>query len=300
MISVIIPSRNESIGLWATVASARSDLESPGSKFEIIVVANGEFTDTAKLIAHEKMADVVFSGADSPQGARHIGMERARGRVCFFLDSHVIVPPGFFHCMMCDMDAVGADVMHSPHRFLSRTSYGFRVGWDEYLWSTETVREAPNKVAPWKVAVMGHGAMAVRRSSYFDVGGYWPALKGFGGEETQFNLKMWLSGKTCWATPNTHHWHYLPSRIRHDESMFRDRDFVRNFLMINYAYGGMGQMLKAHRSFRILHWQFEDLYQDLMEEVPRMPEVKRERDSIPGRKGVSWLRQWFDENGVLN
>lgn len=41
-LSVVVPSRNETIGLWATVISAKSDLEASGIEHEIIVRENSD------------------------------------------------------------------------------------------------------------------------------------------------------------------------------------------------------------------------------------------------------------------
>ena len=303
MISIIIPSRNESSALWATIASARADLETSPLEWEIIAVVSQPFPPLVYHIAREDMATVVFADALSPQAARHEGVARSKGETIFFLDAHVIVPDGFFCQMLGDMKRTGAAMMHSPHRFLGRTAYGFRVGWDEYLWSTETIREAPAGSNPYKVAIMGHGACAIRRDAYLKAGGYWQELKGFGGEETQLNLKLWLMGMQCWATPRTHHWHYLPQGERHNETLFRDRDFVRNYLMIAAAYAGVNQVISSYDALRRLHWGGENLYPEIVAPILASDAVNKERKFIEEHgkyKSIDALREMFVREGVVN
>lgn len=304
MISVIIPSRNEDVALWATVASARADLETSGLEYEILVVLNGEYPQLGVQANIEKFFQPVFAGEhiDSPHSARHLGVNYAHGDTFFFLDAHVVLPSGFFRQVLADMAETGADIMHVPHRYLSRACYGYRTAWNEYAWGAELIREAPSD-APYRIAQMGHGAFAMRAETYYRIGGYWLALRGFGGEEPQLDLKTWMMGGSCWVTPRTYHWHYLPPGVRHTDNLFRDRNFVRNFLLLAAAYGEPGRIDAFYKAFILLHWQFQDLMPGLKEEVLADPSVAAERRFIAERakyKDLAELKAMFDREGVIN
>lgn len=252
-ISVIIPSRGERELLWATYAAARADLEASGLDFEIVPVINGpKVSDIAGLLHQSGEVNCIFAGegVDSPQAARNLGAQHASGEVLFFLDSHVIVAPGFFWQMLSDMRGYDADLLHSPHRFLGKAFYGFRVDWDGLLWSKETLYAPQNGALPFPIALAGHGACCVRRKAFETVDRYWKELKGFGGEETQLNLALWMCGFSCWMTPRTHHWHWLPGAERHGPEMFTSENFILNFLHLAYVFGGARQIDLAQKALR--------------------------------------------------
>ncbi len=250
-VSVVIPSRNEDAMLWATVVSAHESLQAARVSYEIIPVVNGPSPQIAALMHRAKLAKVYCSDASSPQAARHVGAIAAKGCWLFFLDAHCIVPQNFFLEMLNTLDRSGATLLHSPHRFLGKTFYGFTVDWDGTLWAKDTIDVPPTDQRSFEIAVAGHGAIGMLRHVYWKTGGYWQALRGFGGEETQLNLKMWLLGKRCAMATRTHHWHWLPPQGRHDESMFRDPDFIRNHLMIAEAYGGSDQLRRTRDALEI-------------------------------------------------
>lgn len=287
--------------LWSTVASAVEALQYSELSYEIIVVADGTAPDIAAYLHRSKLCSVIYANAGSPQAARHIGACEAQGDVLFFADAHVLFPEGFFWDVLEDMRKTCADLMHTPHRFLGNTFYGFHVDWNGYLWSAQNVNGPVTE--SFKIAVAGHGAFAIRKDSYLKAGGYWQALKGFGGEETQLNFKLWLMGMTCWMTARTYHWHWMPPAGRHTDAMFRDKDFVRNFLMVAAAYGGPEQLERSYRAFVLQHWEFKKLYHELMSEVWCSNAVCEERAFIAEHcnyETVHGLREMFIREGVVN
>lgn len=313
MISVIIPCHSTpekadgvSKELWFTVASIISVLEHSEIEYEIIVVLNGAYPVVASLLHEQGRAKAIFAGPayESPQAARHLGLERTSGDVVFFLDAHVVIPPDFFRQVLSDMDEVGADFMGTGHRWLGPTWYGAKVAWDEYLWSHETTSVQPcGNGKLWRAALHPHGAFAVRRESYDRAGGYWQALKGFGGEESQLCFKFWMMGLSCWVTPRTYHWHYLLPGGRRDGSLFRDENFARNFLLVAAAYGGDEQFERSYNSMKILHWANEEPFPMMRQQVLCGKELRAEREMIAREakyKSLAELREFFNETGVMN
>jgi hypothetical protein len=313
LISVVIPCRTtpqtaEHVDeqLWYTASAAISSLEASKIDYEIVAVMNGPYPITSPAFPQQKNMRVVYAGnhVESPQAARHMGTCETRGETIFFIDSHVLVPPGFFRTVLDEMDETGADFMGTGHRYLSGTHYGCRVAWDEYLWVNKVYNAPPlGPNVPWRAAIHPHGAFAVKRCSYNYAGGYWRALRGWGGEETQLCLKFWMLGLSCWATPRTYHWHWLPTGSRRGPEVFQEERFARNFMMIAAAYGGDDVVRRAYRSFQILYWRNEDRYPKMMNEVTSSLETTIERERIAERgkfSSTAELRRWFDETGVIN
>lgn len=312
MISVVIPchatrANAAAVGqqLWYTVASVISALEQSGIAAEIIVVANGEHPDQAKLMHAAESCRVYFCGKDidSPQSARHFGFLAARGEILFSLDAHVIVPSNFFRQILDDMADTGADFMGAAYRSMLPKTYANRVDWGAYLWGGESIFEPPRGDNPFKTAVHPHGAFAITRNAYFGVGGYWRALRGFGGEESQLCFKLWLMGRTCWATPRTHHWHWLtPLETRHPE-VFASESYARNFLMVAAAYSDERQVRDSYFALQMFHWgnvsKFPMLVQDVLADHDAF--VERSAVFAAGKyENLRQLREMFNAEGVLN
>jgi glycosyltransferase involved in cell wall biosynthesis len=307
MISLVIPSRGESLGLWATVASAKSDLLASGEPFEIIAVVNGEPPGIASWMLREDFCRIIYSAASSPQEARHQGLLQAKSDFVFFADAHCVFPPRWFLSMREEADRSGTDAIFGGTRFLSGATYGMRLGWREYLWGSDVIYEKHLKAhsgeLPAPIAIIGHGAFGIRKRAYLESGGYWLALRGFGGEETQLNLKLWMMSFRCHVTPRCYHWHYSMPGERRGPELFNGRQFVRNFLMIAAAYGGPERVQKSHHSFCVHYWKNEDLYPGICEEVLSDPAVAEERAFVDANcryKNLEELRAMFDAEGVIH
>src|SRR5690242_5552091 len=120
LISVVIPARGAAIEPWFTVSCCLMDLESHDPEdYEIIVVFNGEAPPKGWVLHNHPCVKYAFAGAtvDSPQAARAMGFEMSSGETVFFLDSHVLMPSGFFDGVLRDMYDSGADFMGVAARF---------------------------------------------------------------------------------------------------------------------------------------------------------------------------------------
>lgn len=305
MLSLVIPSRGEAQGLWSTVASAHDALKATGEQYEIWAVVNGKVPDLATWMFHEGTCNVLWSGADSPQMARDQGLKQSRGEFVFFADAHCVFPRDYFSILLEDAERTKADAIFGGTRFCSNPTYGMKVGWNEYLWGQDVVYKKhidERGDGPAPIGIIGHGAFGIRRKAYMDAGGYWLALHGFGGEETQFNFKLWMMGFRCFVTPRVYHWHYLPFGERHGFDIHSNRDFVRNFLMIAAAYGGEQRVRESYNAFQAYYWQGKALHPELPAEVLAAEEVAAERAFIREHavyKDLNALREMFVREGVI-
>jgi hypothetical protein len=220
----------------------------------------------------------------------------------FFLDAHVVVPPGMFSDVSEDMESSGADFMGIGHRFDGGQVYASRCDFDDYMWSRFCETERPS-MGPFRVATYPHGAFAVRRESYKKAGGYWMEQRGYGGEEVSLCLKFWLMGMQCWATPRTYHWHWLPPGVRHNASLFEDYNFVRNFLLVAAAYGDEDRVEKSYCSFMRMHWGGRSIHELLRSHIVGDPAVLKEKDFVKKHgkfHSIDELRaHWMERGDVL-
>ena len=95
LISVIIPTYNRSKGMEYTIRSLiNQDLDK--SEFEIVVVDDGSSDDTFGVLKkYEEEVNIAYGYQSNkgyrPASARNIGIRIARGRICLFIDSGIIL-----------------------------------------------------------------------------------------------------------------------------------------------------------------------------------------------------------------
>lgn len=306
MISVIIPSRGESVALWATVASAHGELELSGLDFEIIVVLNEpegvDFPPIGATLKVSEICQVVYAKVDGPAGARNVGFKYSKGDFLFFADAHCVFQRGFFETLLDESLALGADAVFGGTRFVRDVTYGCKVGWQEILWGCD-VLDKPSDGKPFPIVAVGHGAFGMAREAFVGCGMYWEALRGWGGEEPQLNFKLWMMGYRAFMIPQTYHWHYTPLGERRSfDGVYRDRNFVRNFLLVAAAYGGDDEARRVYDSFELYYWKSETLHREVLDEVLASSEVAAERTFIAARgkhKNLAELREMFEREGVV-
>ena len=310
-VSIVIPSRDDEQGLFFTLASASVELAASGLTYEIIAVIDGDWNETARSIQTHQWCRIIQGDFGGPQRARHVGILEAKAERVFFFDSHVVVSPGFFRRMLDAMDSSGAALVHSPHSIWNPAvrAYGYRVFWLGHFWSS-SAEDKPKSPDPYPVALCGHGAMLVDKQKYFDTGGYWQALRGWGGEEPQLNFKFWMLGHECWVCPQAWHMHYFANR--RSAEIYRSPDYIRNFLLVAYATGGDKFLNSAYQYFtmaangkrtpeevmkdpKVYPWK------EIMERVPEEAAEERQRICAgPYGGDLDSLRKHFEEKGIPN
>jgi hypothetical protein len=255
-ISVVIAHRGEELGLWATIHSCEADLKDSGLTYEFIIVANGEeeLSHDLKRVKHYAgfsghLGDFVHVAEPlSPPTARQIGTESATGRFLCFFDNHCLVQHGYFRRAVDMMEKHGIDSLHSTTLFFAGETpyYEYRLKLSSDFWAHQPYTEPLHATEPYRIAMAGHGGFIVRRSVWQEVGGYWQGFEGYGGEESYFDLKLWLLGKENWIDPQLIHYHW--SGVRKYQRHFSD-DFFRNMLMCANIIGGEDWANKVFKSF---------------------------------------------------
>jgi glycosyltransferase involved in cell wall biosynthesis len=311
LLSVVIPSKDDPSGLYHTFAASFVELENdfPGNS-EIIVACDGETNDATDCL--QKNFNVIRGNWRAPQKARHAGLLEAKGKWVAFLDSHVIPSRGMFRRLVEAAEANDAGIVHSPHCFWARNQscFAYRIDWVKKFWMSESIGE-PIVPQPYRVSVMGHGAMVVDREKYLASGGYLMEQRGWGGEEPHLNLKFWMLGYSSWVHPDAYHWHFMARR--HSADIYKSPEFIRNFMLAAYALGGQKYLDSVYGSYSIAsrpyatvaeaieHRNDPDPYRDDYLSVPN--EMKEERARIcagPFAGNLDALREFFDRERIIN
>lgn len=256
-ITVVIPHRGPTLGLWSTVHSCADDLlSSPEISHNFVIVTNGDplskedkksidlFEKSGLLLKHIHQDEPL-----SPPAARQRGAATADGRILCFFDNHCVVGRDYFKRVIYDFERRPMDVLHSTTQYSlgwpRDYHYKLRLGYN--FWA-ESVHLPPDSVRPYKIAAAGHGGFAVLRKVWEEVGGYGPdsLFSGYGGEELSFDLRMWLLGKSVWIDPKLVHYHYMGARpySRH----FTD-EYYTNLLASAHIVGGEKWLYKVFDSF---------------------------------------------------
>lgn len=248
MISVIVPSRGNPLGLWATIHSCGIALT--GLEHEFVLVTNGEeLCATTKQILFylEKTGTLVHKHDDapmSPPAARAVGVAASKGDVFCFLDAHCLVAPDYFQRVNLWVTDREVDILHSTTVFHSGQGkhYHYKLKLDYNFWAEPSLF-AQYEHKPYRIAAAGHGGFAVSRYAWDRMGGYGPEslLKGYGGEELIFDLKAWRMGIPVWLDPLLIHYHFAGDR---GYSRHYTDEYYTNLLVSALVVGGESWMYR--------------------------------------------------------
>jgi predicted glycosyltransferase involved in capsule biosynthesis len=298
--TIVIAHRGQAMGLWATIHSCEIDLLNSGFKYNYVLVCNGdekENPDTANVVHYLdktfKLKDkIIVPQPLSPPCARQLGAKSADGKYLVFLDNHCLVQTGFFKRFMEVMPKYNMDMLHSTTQYYAGDNihYEYKLTLEHNFWGG-SVHVPQNADEPYRVAVGGHGGYIVRRAVFEEVGGYFEGFVGYGGEESYFDLKMWMLGKSNWLDPKLVHYHFAGARgyPRH----FSD-GFYRNMMMCANIIGGNAWLLTVYNSFKT--WTKEknsSTMFDLMMEAEQRSKQHAQWLASKRTKHLDELLSWF-------
>ncbi len=209
--SVILASRNEGAMLRRTLESmekAAGDLP-----FEVIVVDDGSTDGSVSPdFSFPFPLRILQTKGLGVAPARNAGARAATGEMLVFCDAHISVPPGWLDSLACSLEDSQCQGITpgigslEPDGFLAlyqiaasapRRAVGcgrtFRtLGENTWLPMHDSPRECP---------VLSGGCFALRRWVWEQVGGYEEAFRGYGYDEEEISLKLWLRGFRLMTAP---------------------------------------------------------------------------------------------------
>lgn len=198
-ISVIIPARNESDRLSATV---RSFIQGRRSKvpIEFVIVDDGStdgcclnFAPEAEALSRGRDVAVLLCGLAETHGnytARNVGASEATGDILFITDAHVRVFPGWDEHLISDLSADCVNSAAICTMSEAWVGYGCSLIYPDMSTRWNTLR--PVSGAP--VAVSPCSGTIISRRLFYQLGGYDPEMRLYFAGEPEFSVRAWLSG----------------------------------------------------------------------------------------------------------
>ena len=220
-VSVCIPSRGPSIGLWATIVSALEEWP----QAEVIVCVNGRDEDEPLYLLKKHLRVTIIHSQEAlhPATARDIAGSHATGDVLMFLDDHVIVP----RSVSLPSEGIAHYAYHT-YPGHPDTYYHFVPG-DELPTKGDYAKQ-PEVYSLFYPCLSGsHAMFAVTRAAWGELGGYGGQWQGFGGEEAYLGLKARLHGIPVTMYPQCVFWHF--------SARSSQRGYLREIDEDNYRYG---------------------------------------------------------------
>ena len=194
LFSVVVPCRDEGEMLARTLESIAA---SRGPSYEVIVV-DDQSRDPVE--PHNLAGARLVRGPGlGPAAARNAGAAVAKAEFLVFVDAHVLVPPDWLEILLAifrrypGLAAVSPGIAAEDNP--RRTGYG--LTWDARLnvrWLSRplgTLAEVP---------LLPGGCLAVRRQVFLAAGGFDRGFRGYGHEDEEISLRLWLLGHQLAAT----------------------------------------------------------------------------------------------------
>lgn len=198
MISIILPCRNDSRYLEPTIGLIVASMEDPD--YEIIVVDDGSEPPISRLDLGGIHYQVIRTSGEGPARARNIGVEVAKGDIIVFFDSHVAPLHGWdVHLKQIlskpEVGIVGPVVSN----LLDPSGKGYGGTFDlsfHFRWLSKKGDD------PYPVPTLSACAIAARRDTFLEIGGFDEGLRRWGDEDTELCLRCWLLGFHVYLSPS--------------------------------------------------------------------------------------------------
>jgi peptidoglycan/xylan/chitin deacetylase (PgdA/CDA1 family)/GT2 family glycosyltransferase len=189
-VSVVVPAYNEENYLRACLESIEK--QDYAGEYEVIVVDNAS-TDNTAQIARDWGAKVVYEGKRSPACARQKGAEVATGKIIAFIDADTQAPTHWLSTIvwrfLCDAEMVAVS---GPYAYVDAGKFSRITSYVGNFFSI-IIDQLFRRVFGKGGAIWGCN-FAVRRSAFWEVGGFDTNIK-FYGEEYELSLRLSRAGK---------------------------------------------------------------------------------------------------------
>ncbi len=211
--SIIIASRDEGVMLQRTLDSIRN--AACAMPYEIIVVDDGSRTtilDT-DLIAPGLPLRVIRLPGLGVAPARNAGARLAKGNILVFCDAHITVPDGWLDAfartlVQADCHAVTPGIgpmepeTYLPLYKIAASAPVYAVGCGRIFNTLYSNTWLPRHASPRECPILSGGCFAVLRDVWRQSGGYEDAFRGYGYDEEEISIKLWLFGYRLMTAPD--------------------------------------------------------------------------------------------------
>ncbi len=213
-LSIVIVTCNEGENLRQTVNNLLATLPASG---EIIVVDDFS-TDGSTDFLTSGYARVKILRPKEKLGvarARDFGSHYAEGELIVFSDAHVQVSLGWWPPIIKELGKPNVGAVAPAISVLGnseRKGYGMTVTGPN-LGAVWLGMKSP---LPYTVPMLGGGFIAMRRDAFEDVGGFDDGMLGWGSEDLELSLRLWLLGYEVVVVPEVEVAHLFRDRPPYD------------------------------------------------------------------------------------
>lgn len=157
----------------------------------------------------------------------------ASGDVLLFLDAHVQVTKGWLETLLLplsDPDIHAVCPALRNHTLETGDIFTFFGGtWDKwFVW--QPLRTKPAGIS--EIPLSPRGATAIRKTVYDDIGGHLPQFRGWGYEDQEFSMRLWLNGYRVVVQPNA----VLTHIQREKQYSIEQTDLRRNLALFSFLH----------------------------------------------------------------
>lgn len=289
--SVIIASRNEGSMLRQTIDFIR---RSPARlPYEIIAVDDGSDDESFSWLASDS-GDIRYTKTPGLGivPARNCGAKLAGGDMLVFCDAHIDVEPYWLDELARVLTELGADGVSPAFRDLDHDNPLYNPF--KMLETARSSQENPIKCgrsfrrltetfwmhiqdAPFETPILSGACWAVRSEVFWAVGGYEGAFRGYGGEEEEISLQLWLNGYKLYATPYTcvfHQFRMMPSYRIDPAAFFRNRMITA---LCHYNKARVRRLLAEHANSVPIQIAYAEVFTPENIERLRLPRFARRK-----------------------
>lgn len=284
-VSMVICTRNEGQYIRSTIdAILRTTFT---GKVEIIVIDDGSTDGSTDFLISPKYRNVSFIRHKNlgVAGARHLGASIASGDVLLFLDAHLRVNRDWLEGLLFPLRDPNIHAVCPSIRNITVTNEEistFYGGiWDQwFIW--QPIGTKPIGIS--EVPLSPGGATAIRKTVYNDIGGHLQQFRGWGYEDQEFSLRLWVSGYRVVVQPRVKITH-IQRRKQYNIDL---RDLRRNLALLSFLH-----MDPEHLEKLKYGWRNDDLYH------LRLTEITQDEECIHLKAGIDKNRkhsfEWFLE-----
>jgi len=209
--SVIIPTYNRAPLLANTLTTLAQQSLSPGD-YEVIVVDDGSTDGTRSLVSQlavpYPLRYIAKRNTGSRAATRNAGIRIARGEVLTFVDAEMLCPPRFLEahlglharygpCAVCGWD----------RRLATPPRLPLAPAWEEWAWGNCTNPDWVPGGGNLDVVPFITSDASCRRVDAIEAGLFDEAFTGYGHEDLDLGMRLYLLGRRIVSAPQTAAFH---------------------------------------------------------------------------------------------
>ncbi len=200
MFSIVIPTYDRK-PILEKCLTALEDQNYTGD-YEVVVVDDGSTDGTVEWMRETQFPHVrlIVQDHQGPSAARNLGVEQAKGDTIIFIDSDLVVLPGFISNHDAKLQQGQRDT--GSDRFFT---YGRVVNTANF----ETPTSEPYKITDYSAAFFATGNVAIARHWLIEAGLFDTGFQLYGWEDLELGVRLKNLGLTLIKAPEAvgYHWH---------------------------------------------------------------------------------------------